>query len=203
MLVKEYYPALGAREWKQWWSVTTADRLRMQLESEAICAHLYGLEPDEFDWIVRDDPTDAKGFYRTERESPFRERLTGLAAAAFRALKNGKWSVECAPDISNDKFFEVIGIPEMTTGSEPLIHKRGGCHRWKPEEFGKDDPRYGWTWEDCWADAVAVLGSHEAVEKYIAGEGVKEGRKYSSEGEQGVRQRVPKRVKEPGLFDSE
>jgi hypothetical protein len=53
---------------------------------------------------------------------------------------------------------------------DPLIRKRDGCHRWKPEEFGPDDPRHGWTWEHCWADAVALLGSEDAVRKYVEGE---------------------------------
>jgi hypothetical protein len=107
-----------------------------------------------------------------DRHLPFRERLTGLAATAFRALKEGKW--QPLPDgrgseMTNDEFFEILGIPEMTTGAEPLIRKRTGCHVWKPEEFGKDDPRYGWTWEDCWKDAVALLGSEEAVRDYVVG----------------------------------
>ena len=68
----------------------------MRVEIDALCADLYGLDPDDFDWIVRDDPTDPKGFYRVDRQIPFRERLTGLAAAAFRALKEGKWSSETA-----------------------------------------------------------------------------------------------------------
>ncbi len=50
-----------------------------------------------------------------DKELPFRERLTGLAAAAFRALKDGKWSAESAAKLSNDEFFEIIGIPEMTS----------------------------------------------------------------------------------------
>ena len=50
----------------------------------------------------------------------------------------------------------------------PLILKRDGCHVWKPENFPPDDPRHGWTWDDCWKDAVALFGSKEAVEKYIA-----------------------------------
>src|SRR5271165_5453704 len=72
--------------------------------------------------------------------------------------------------MSNDEFFATIGIPEMTAGPEPLIRKREGCHRWKPEEFGPNDPRHGWTWEDCWKDAVALLGSEEAVRKYVEGQ---------------------------------
>jgi hypothetical protein len=163
-------PELMKQEWKHWWAVTEADRLRLRVEIDALCADLYGLEPDDFDWIVRDDPKDPKGFYRVDRQLPFRERLTGLAAAAFRVLKAGKWSAESAAKLTNDEFFEIIGIPEMTTGPEPLIRKRVGCHRWKPEEFGKDDSRHGWTWDHCWQDAVALLGSEEAVREYVEGD---------------------------------
>jgi hypothetical protein len=167
--LKQLYPELAAKEWKHWWAVAEADRLRLRVESDALCADLYGLEPDDFDWIVRDDPCDPKGFWRVDRQLPYRERLTGLAAAAFRALKNGRWAAESAGKRSNDEFFEIIGIPDMTTGPEPLIRKRDGCHRWKPEEFGKDDPRYGWTWDHCWKDAVALLGSKKAVQDYVEG----------------------------------
>jgi hypothetical protein len=168
--LRHLYPNVAATEWKRLWAVTEADRLRLRVEIDALCAELYGLTPDDFDWIVRDDPKDSKGFYRVDRQLPFRERLTGLAAAAFRALKDGKWSAESTARLSNDEFFEIIGIPEITTGPEPLIRKRNGCHVWKPEEFGQDDLRYGWTWDDCWKDAVALLGSEEAVHKYIEGD---------------------------------
>jgi hypothetical protein len=162
-------PALAKRHWKNWWATTVTDRLRRTLEIDAVCADLYGLNPDDFDWMLKDDSNDPKGFHRVDKHMPFRERLTGLAAAAFRALKEGKWSAESAAKLTNDEFFEIIGIPEMTTGMEPLIRKREGCHRWKPEEFGKDDPRYGWTWEHCWKDAVGLLGSEDAVRKYVEG----------------------------------
>jgi hypothetical protein len=165
--LKHLYPDLASREWKHWWAVTEADRLRLRVEIDALCADLYGLDPTDFDWIVRDAPTDPKGFYRVDRTLPFRERLTGLAAAAFWTLKAGKWSAETVAKMNNDEFFEVIGVPEMTNGPEPLIRKRDGCHRWKPEEFGPDDPRHGWTWADCFSDAVALLGSEEAVRKYV------------------------------------
>jgi hypothetical protein len=168
--LKHLYPELVKKEWKHWWAVSEADRLRLRVEIDALCADLYGLEPDDLDWIVRDDPTDPKGFWRVDKHLPYRERLTGLAAAAFRALKAGKWSAESAAKLSNDEFFEIIGIPELTSGPESLIRKREGCHRWKPEEFGKDDPRHGWTWDHCWQDAVALLGSEEAVREYVEGD---------------------------------
>jgi hypothetical protein len=169
------HPTPSTRQWKHWWAVTEADRLRLRVEIDALCADLYGLEPDDFDWIVRDDPTDPKGFWRVDKQLPFRERLTGLASAAFRALKDGKWSAESAAKLTNDEFFDILGIPELTNADaakakglpSPLILKRDGCHVWKPENFPVDDPRHGWTWDDCWKDAVALLGSEEAVRKYI------------------------------------
>jgi hypothetical protein len=109
-----------------------------------------------------------------DRQLLFRERLTGLAAA-FRALKEGKWSAETADSLSNDEFFDILGIPELTDAQVahakglpgPLIEKRDGCHVWRPETFPADDPRHGWTWDDCWNDAVALLGSEEAVHRYV------------------------------------
>jgi hypothetical protein len=176
--IKAVYPELAQQEWKQRWAVTEADRLRLRVEIDALCADFYGLTPDDFEWIVRDDPTDAKGFYRVDRQLLFRERLTGLASAAFRALKDGKWSAESAAGISNDQFFEILGIPELTNPKAaaakglpgPLIEKRDGCHVWKPESFPVGDPRHGWTWDHCWQDAVALLGSEDAVRRYVEGE---------------------------------
>jgi len=173
--LKHLYPELASKEWKHWWAVTEADRLRLRVEIDALCADLYGLDPDDFDWIVRDDPTDPKGFYRVDRHLPFQERLTGLAAVAFRARKEGKWSAESSASLSNDDFFDLLGIPELTNAQAahtkslpgPLIAKRDGCRVWKPENFPEDDPRHGWTWADCWNDAVALLGSEEAVRKYL------------------------------------
>jgi hypothetical protein len=172
------FAEFGAKEWKHWWAITASDRLRLWLEIDALSADLYGLTADDLDWIVRDDPTDPKGFHRVDKHLPHRERLTGLAAAAFRALKEGKWFPESAAKLTNDEFFEIIGIPEMTSPSvakamtlpEPLILKRDGCHNWEPEKFGRDDPRHGWTWNDCWNDAVALLGSEEAVRRYVSNE---------------------------------
>jgi hypothetical protein len=102
--------------------------------------------------------------------------LTGLAAAAFRGLKEGRWSAESATGLSNDQFFEILGIPELTNSRaaratglpSPLIEKRSGCHVWKPEVFEADDRRCGWTWEHCWKDSVALLGSEESVRLAIA-----------------------------------
>jgi pentapeptide MXKDX repeat protein len=178
LYLRARFSPLQEREWKQWWAVTETDRLRLRVEIDALCADLYGLEPDDFDWIVRDDPSDPKGFWRVDKQLPFEERLTGLAARAFRALKEGKWFAETVGDLSNDAFFDVLGIPELTDPNAakakgldgPLILKRAGCHAWHPERFTETDPRHGWTWDDCQNDAVALLGSEEKVRRYVAGE---------------------------------
>jgi hypothetical protein len=175
--IKSLIPEFAEREWKHWWAVTEADRLRLRIEVDALSAELYGLDSDEFDWIVRDDKSDPKGFWRIDKHLPYQERLTGLAATAFRALKEGKWSAESAATLSNDELFDLLGIPELTNADAakakglpgPLIKKRDGCHVWKPENFPADDLRYGWTWEHCHQDAVALLGSEQAVEEYVNG----------------------------------
>jgi len=163
-------------EWKELWAVTSIDRLRLRVELDCMCAFAYGLDVSDFAWIVRDEQSDPKGFWRVDKTLSYEERLTGLSARAFRALKEGKWSAETAAELSNDEFFEILGIPELTNAeaakakglSGPLILKREGCHSWQPEEFAADDPRHGWTWDDCRKDAIAILGSEEAVEEYIA-----------------------------------
>ena len=87
-------------------AVTQTDGLRLRIEIDAICVCLYGLTADDFEWIVRDDPVDPKGFYRVDRKPGFVERLTGLAAAAFRGLKDGKWSASTAARSLSDEFFD-------------------------------------------------------------------------------------------------
>src|SRR5262249_34358564 len=106
----------------------------------------------------------------------------------FRALKEGEWCAESVARLTHDEFFEIINAPEMTMGPDPLIRKRDGCHRWMPEEFGSDDPRHGWTWEHCWQDAVTLLGGDEAVEDFIAGEGLKRNRERRPQVEKAVPQ---------------
>ena len=175
LIILKENPSLLATPWKYWWAVTEADRLRLRVENDALAADLYGLDPDDYDWIVRDDPSDPKGFWRVDKDLPYRERLTGLSAVAFRKLKEGKWDAETVGDLSNDEFFELLDIPELTNEEValrkghklPLIYKRDGVHIWEPERFKEDDPRYGWTWEHCWNDAIELLGSREAVEQYI------------------------------------
>ncbi len=40
---------------------------------------------------------------------------------------------------------------------------------WNSATFPEDDRRHGWTSDDCWNDAVVLLGSEDAVREYVAG----------------------------------
>ena len=107
----ESCPDLGDRPWKAHWAVDAADRLELRAMADAIVAHLYGLDEDQFRWILRncDVPKDqlselvvrarlpSKGFWRTgigSAEHPWRQawscepefRLTNLALVAFVEL---------------------------------------------------------------------------------------------------------------------
>lgn len=47
------------------------------------------------------------------------------------------------------------------------IPNRDGLHALHSENSPEDDPRHDWTCDDCWKDAVALLGSEEAVRAYL------------------------------------
>lgn len=82
----------------------------------------------------------------------------------------------------------------------PLILNRDGCHVWKPESFPADDPRHGWTWDHCWQDAVALLGSEEAVREYIAGQPVQPDPTGANTTETPFRLKSPQQQGQPKLF---
>jgi len=65
---------------------------------DAIIAELYGLEYDDFAWILRDDPTNPKGFWRVDKYKPKELRHTTLALAAFKRLKEVGLEAFCQED---------------------------------------------------------------------------------------------------------
>jgi hypothetical protein len=71
------------------------------------------------------------------------------------------WQIELSYNLSG------LPIPGRSRFQSPLIEKRQGRQVWKPENFPLDDLRHGWSWEDCWRDALALLGSDQAVRQDI------------------------------------
>jgi hypothetical protein len=90
-----------ARAWREYWAITTHERLRLLCGLDAIVAGLYGLQYEDVKWCLKacDYPLDtinekafrrtldAKGFWRMDRDKPPEHRQTVLTLVAFRDLQ--------------------------------------------------------------------------------------------------------------------
>jgi hypothetical protein len=85
--LRKVYPHLADQHWRKLWAITEHERLRLRCILDAIIAELYGLSYDDFAWILRDDPSNPKGFWRVDKEKPKELRHTTLALAALKRLK--------------------------------------------------------------------------------------------------------------------
>ena len=65
---------------------------------DAIIAELYGLDYDDFAWILRDDTSNQKGFWRVDKDKPREMRQTTLELAAFKRLKDVGLAAFCTED---------------------------------------------------------------------------------------------------------
>ena len=89
------------RSYYSLWAVTPYERLRLRSILDAIVAELYGLEIEDFAWILKDsdlpkeqinDKTysrtlDAKGFWRIDKDKDPELRHTVLSQIAFQEIK--------------------------------------------------------------------------------------------------------------------
>ena len=87
--------------WRRLWAVTEHERLRLRCMLDAIVAVLYGLDRDDFAWILRDcdhpaarvsdkafcRTLDPKGFWRVDKAQDPELRHTVLSLAAFDDLQ--------------------------------------------------------------------------------------------------------------------
>src|SRR5450755_3317396 len=98
LVMRAAYPQLGTQHWRGLWAITPHERLRLRCILDAIIAELYGLEYDDFAWILRDDRTNPKGFWRVDKEKSPELRQTTLALAAFKRLKEVGLEAFCQED---------------------------------------------------------------------------------------------------------
>ncbi len=89
------------QKWKSLWAITPYERLRLRCILDAAMAELYGLEIEDFTWILKDcdysieqirstdvaKTLDAKGFWRVDKELEPELRQTVLSLVAFQELK--------------------------------------------------------------------------------------------------------------------
>jgi hypothetical protein len=87
--------------WYSLWAITPYERLRLRSILDAIVAELYGLEIEDFAWILKDsdlpkeqinDKTysrtlDAKGFWRIDKDKDPELRHTVLSQITFQEIK--------------------------------------------------------------------------------------------------------------------
>ncbi len=87
--------------WRRLWAVTPHERLRLRCVLDAVVAQLYGLNEEDFRWILRDcdHPVeqvtnkafsrglDPKGFWRVDKAQPPELRHSVLAQIAFAELR--------------------------------------------------------------------------------------------------------------------
>jgi hypothetical protein len=87
--------------WYRLWAVTPHERLRLRCILDAVVAHFYGLDAEDFRWILRDcdhpadqvtnkafaRTLDPKGFWRVDKTQPPELRHTVLAQVAFADLQ--------------------------------------------------------------------------------------------------------------------
>lgn len=139
------------------WALTDHERLRLRCILDAIVAELYGLDYEDFAWILRDEPSDPKGFWRVDKDKPKELRQTTLTLQAFKRLKE----VGLEEFIKEDwQFPKEI---QLQLGPRFLDWQLKGT----PEE----------SWAECEYHAKQILGE-EGFKKFL--EELKSGEKPSS-----------------------
>lgn len=92
---------LLSTRWRKLWAVTEHERLRLRCILDAVVAHLYGLDAEDFRWILRDcahpvdqvtnkafaRTLDPKGFWRVDKNRDPELRHTVLTQVAFADLQ--------------------------------------------------------------------------------------------------------------------
>ena len=96
--VKNIIPKIKKLSWKQNWAITFHERQRLRAELDAIIAYLYNINSDDLKWILRDDKSNPKGFWRVDKDKPEPIRLTTLTLKAFEELNQEGIQTFCKKD---------------------------------------------------------------------------------------------------------
>jgi len=164
--------------WKSLWALTRHERLRLRCILDAIVAELYGLDQADFAWILRDDPSDPKGFWRVDKDQPKELRHTTLAQVAFRDLKEMGLDAFCnLNDGDGWQIPESITFATRDGGILDLDAKDGDTYPvrdrlgprflpWQLEQSVED------SWAECEIHARNILGEekYKQLQAELAGE---------------------------------
>ncbi|MBU7017130.1 MAG: hypothetical protein HXS44_06440 [Theionarchaea archaeon] len=144
LLVRGKFPSLCNQRWQGLWVVTEHERLRSRCILDAIIAELYGLCYDDLAWILRDDPSNPKGFWRLDKDKPPELRQTTLTLLAFRRLKEIGLEAFCKEDWQFPKDIQEKLGPRFLP--------------WQLEGTPED------TWAECEQHAKNILGEEKYKE---------------------------------------
>ena len=135
------------KSWYQLWAITPYERLRLRCILDAVIAELYGLEIEDFAWILKEcdypeeqvcDKTfsrtlDPKGFWRVDKEKDPELRHTVLSLVAFHELK--RLGLETFLNLNNGEGWMLpdtlrladygLGRDERAKQSQPVTSRLG------------------------------------------------------------------------------
>jgi hypothetical protein len=167
------------KKWESLWAITPHERLRLRCILDAIIAELYGLNYEDFSWILKDcayqtehlrvikKTLDPKGFWRVDQTEPPELRHTVLALKAFSDLKKMGLEKFCALNggdgwmIPETLTYAVRsdGTVEFDTpdGITVPVRERLGPRflDWQLEGTVEE------SWAECERHARAILGDEE------------------------------------------
>jgi hypothetical protein len=152
--------------WRRLWAITAHERVRLRAIIDATVAELYGLDEEDFGWIVRDcdhpiervcnkpfsRTLDPKGFWRVDKERAPELRHPVLSLVAFHELKRigidrflalhdgDGWHLPDTLRLANYG----LGHDERAKEHQPVSAALG--ERFLPWQLGEDIDA---SWEEC------------------------------------------------------
>lgn len=87
IVLKNRYNNIKNENWYSLWAITDHERVRLRCILDAVVSEMYGLDYEDLEWILKDDTTDPKGFWRVDKDKPVNMRHTTLTLVAFKRLK--------------------------------------------------------------------------------------------------------------------
>ncbi len=156
----------GALSWRRLWAITPHERVRLRAILDAAVAELYGLDKDDFRWILRDcdhppekvcngafaRTLDPKGFWRVDKERAPELRHPVLSLIAFHELKKlGLERFLALHDGDGWQLPETLRLADYDLGHDarakehqPVASALG--ERFLPWQLGEDVEA---SWEEC------------------------------------------------------
>ena len=97
--LKKYVKFIEDKKISSLWALTEHETIRLRAITDAICAEIYGLEYSDFQWILRQDISEPRGFWRVDKNKPIELKYPTIALAAFHSLK--KYGIEVYIKLNN------------------------------------------------------------------------------------------------------